>query len=384
MRKNTVKILLSLSLLTGTCLILSCDVRSPVADNDFNPVIEKLFVPEKSYTESQNTLMVRAQVNDPQGINNIKDVNYNLFRINSNEEIDRGTLKDDGKNGDVIAGDGTYYCFLDAGLLRGNEGKYIISVEAIDDENNKSASAADTLNILSGQENISPVILKIYVPAAVTDSQADSLLLRAKISDKQGIADVCSLFCKLYFPLGNEPLAAFLLNNDGLSGDSLASDSIFSVKADIKKYAAGPGIYKVRFQAKDRGGLLSWPATGSFYLQIENNPPVLSNLSAPDTVSRSNSGPFTLKIQVEDPQGYGDISKVWFTVNKPDGSSTGTIFKMSDNGEDGDQQAQDGIFSLTISISAQNETGDYEFIFRAEDKSGLQSEPVIHKIIVVE
>jgi len=384
MKKMAPKIIPVLLFSAGAFLILSCDVRFPVTDNNVNPVVEKLLIPAECYTGSEDTFIVRAVVKDPQGVKDISEVSYQIFFAESGEEQAQGILRDDGKQGDVIPGDGNYMCLLDSALFHGNSGFYQIIVKAVDKEGNVSVPVSDTLNVVQSQANTPSVILRVNVPEIVTSAQMDSVFLSAKISDEQGIADVCSVFCALYLPLANEPSITYILNNDGISGDTIAGDSLFSLIADLKESTAGPGIYTLRFQAKDRGGLLSWPVVASFDLQIENHPPVLSDISAPDIVSRSQALPFTISVKADDQEGYNDIQRVWFIVKKPDGTSSDDIFEMFDNGEHGDELAGDSVFSLSIIISSQNQTGDYEFTFKARDKSGAESNPVIHTITVTE
>ncbi|RKY78456.1 hypothetical protein DRQ00_05185 [candidate division KSB1 bacterium] len=122
-------------------------------------------------------------------------------------------------------------------------------------------------------------------------------------------------------------------------------------------------------------------------VKVNNDPPILSNLSAPDTVSRSQiPNNFLLTIKVSDPQGLEDIDKVYFNTFKPDDSpSSGNPFYMRDDGLQGvDQNANDGIYSLRIEISPQNQLGNYRFEFEAIDKSGAKSNKIIHIITVVE
>ena len=128
-------------------------------------------------------------------------------------------------------------------------------------------------------------------------------------------------------------------------------------------------------------------ACGKSPVKVDNDPPVLSNLVAPDTVSRSQiPNNFLLAVEVSDPQGRDDISKVYFNTFKPDNSpSSGNPFYMRDDGSQGvDQNANDGIYSLRIEISPQNQLGNYRFEFEAVDKSGAKSDKITHIITVVE
>jgi hypothetical protein len=135
----------------------------------------------------------------------------------------------------------------------------------------------------------------------------------------------------------------------------------------------------------DRGGLFSDPLVRWVHVRRANDPPALSELSAPETVSRSSGQPIVLTVRADDPQGITDVRSVFFNTTKPDGQpSSGNPFAMFDDGSSGDAAAGDGIYTVTISITPQNMTGDYRFDFFAEDLAGLLSQALTHYITVVD
>ncbi|RKY82629.1 hypothetical protein DRQ07_00810 [candidate division KSB1 bacterium] len=360
-------------------IFTSCEVKFGVNTDSVLPYISRVDIPLKIYLNAQAPQLITVYANDPQGRSDIKSIEYEVFTSNEDKSIGKGTCYDTGDNGDIVHGDGKYTAVLDPGIFSGVPGEYYIYFTAFDKEENKCPVFSDTLNVVNEVQNLAPQIVSVTVQDTVSAEQADSLLVRVKVWDPQGTADVCSVYCALYIPQTTEPEKVFTLQKE-----ALPNDSVFTGVIDLKSNSAGPGIYSLRFTAKDSCGLESWPLVKSIYFNTENHAPVLSELIAPDSLSRSDSTPFTLKITVNDEEGLRDVTKVWFTVKRPDGTEIDNIFDMYDNGESGDETAGDGIFSLAVTISSQNDTGVYEFTFKAKDRSGLESEPLVHNITVVE
>jgi len=120
-------------------------------------------------------------------------------------------------------------------------------------------------------------------------------------------------------------------------------------------------------------------------LTLPNQPPVLSELTAPDSVSRRNSETILLSVRVTDPQGQADIRRVYFNSFKPDGTpGSGNPFSMYDDGTNGDVIPGDGLYSRGIMISVSNALGNYRFDFHAEDRAGSASDALTHVIKVTD
>jgi hypothetical protein len=181
--------------------------------------------------------------------------------------------------------------------------------------------------------------------------------------------------------------------NTALNGDQKSKDNIYSAKIGIsKKFSSGRYYinYFVEDNVKPVSGNLAKVA--SHYFNYNNNqisyPPVISNLTIPNSVTRGETFVFTLK--VEDGNGPGDISQVYFKLFRPDGSQVDPqnglgYFLMVDDGNFdtfGDRTAGDGIYSFKNSFSATTQTGQWKFEFQAKDKSGNLSNTIIHLMTV--
>lgn len=100
-----------------------------------------------------------------------------------------------------------------------------------------------------------------------------------------------------------------------------------------------------------------------------------------------------VKAWVSDPDGLDDVKSVYFYSRKPDGTlaNDGDSLSMVDNGksfsysnpwvEAGDEQAGDGIYSLSILMFIDTQPGKYVFTFYMEDKGGNLSEAVKDSVI---
>lgn len=115
-----------------------------------------------------------------------------------------------------------------------------------------------------------------------------------------------------------------------------------------------------------------------------NQPPVLSNLQAPDSVALDNTQQFILlQIEARDPNGQNDIRSVYFNSTRPNGTpSSGNPFAMYDDGTNGDLVANDTTYSLMVVLPPTTTPGTYRFDFQAVDRSDSLSVPLTHFIAV--
>ncbi|MCP4583299.1 MAG: hypothetical protein GY839_16960 [candidate division Zixibacteria bacterium] len=111
---------------------------------------------------------------------------------------------------------------------------------------------------------------------------------------------------------------------------------------------------------------------------VTNENPEVYNLVAPDSLIKGLPDTTLIYLSLRDPQGLDDIDSVFFTVDRPDGSTNGFTFYMFDDGlNGGDSLAEDGIYTQGIqSPSSGSQTGDYVFHFSARDNSDNMSNTI--------
>jgi len=343
------------------------------------PVIQSIQAPDRAYTESDIPIAVHVDVWDPQGVSDLKTVTFTL--LDSSGTFASGEFRDDGTAEDIIPGDGQFTGVFSGKEFAGHGTQVFLQVVAEDQEGHVSSPAWDTILVHSGKADALPQITSLALPDSVNLAVDTVLTLSATVTDPDGWADLLGLGVQLFPAQGASPTWQDTLLYTGTSGpgqiDAQLPVSIFKNKR---------GDYIFRLTALDKSGGSSKAVIRTVYVFkiVHNDPPVLSELSAPDTVSRSSGQSFVLSVKVTDPQGLGDVSQVYFNTYKPDGApSSGNPFFMRDDGQGGDATAHDGIYSLGISISTQNATGNYRFEFYAVDYSGAVSQPIIHVITVV-
>jgi len=369
---------------TFLCLLSSCEIKDPVAETFFAPMLSEMTAPDTLYLRSDRSYFISVKVSDPQGIQDVSSVRYYIFSENGGNPLSEGMLRDDGNNGDIIPHDGLFIDSLSVDFAGGQAGVYRLSMVAEDRAANTSDSLHADMDVVDDEMNLPPSLSNPVIPDSLDEFTAADVFISIQADDPQGLNDIDSVFFQMYPPYHPEPSFHARLFDDGSTGDIAAGDGVFSVRMDMSDILTQGGDYTMRFQAMDGGSLESDPVVRRITMTLTGNqPPVLSNLSAPDIISRSVPQSFLISVQVDDSQGPDDIRIVYFNSTKPDGSpASGNPFIMADDGLSGDVQAGDGIYSLTIQITPQNDVGDYRFDFFAEDFGGYVSDPLVHYITV--
>lgn len=172
-------------------------------------------------------------------------------------------------------------------------------------------------------------------------------------------------------------------------GDTTAGDKIYSGKILLSSVYPN-GRYRVEFFVVDLNSTAKNVAQHNFnyYNGQENFPPVISDLTAPDSLKLTDEIQLVkLSIKVWDPNGLNDIETVYFNTFLPNGNpSSGNPFLMYDNGnsiDHGDETAGDGIYSRIIQLPPSTPSGIYRFEFEARDREGEISNKIIHNLHVV-
>lgn len=219
--------------------------------------------------------------------------------------------------------------------------------------------------------------------------------IRVQVSDLDGLPDVKSI---KYFLIAQNYLsivASGYLYDNGSTGDSIVGDGVYTSDVSFKIPRVLVGLFSFKVMAEDRYELFSNELHLGFNIKRLNVPPVISDLSAPDTVILSDQvTTILLRVNATDPNGLRDIQRVFFNSFKPDGTpSSGNPFRMYDDGSEsiifppsgrsGDEIKGDGIFSLQISLLPTNLLGSYRFEFQAKDFKESASNIIVHTITVV-
>lgn len=368
-------------------LLFHCSIKNPVHTEKVNPEIASPVLSDSVlYVDGDPPLIFSVHVEDPQGLEDIDQVVYQIS--DSVQVLTQHLMWDDGTRGDLLPKDGRFTGQMTPQMISRRAGNFRIGCVAFDKAGHGSDTVYFHIKAIPGVPNFPPHILRVMIPDTLTTENWTHVVFSAVVQDSNGLTDVDSVYCDIVLPYEMTPKKRIQLDDTGMHGDQMALDGIYTYQGDISEVLIRSGLYRLRFQAKDKQGAKSLPLVRFLSFVIPNRPPVLGNLSAPDTISRNIGKPLTLSIHVEDPEGLGDILRVYFNVTKPNGlPSEGNPFALYDDGDTiqhGDLVAGDGIYSRTIVISPQNDLGVYRFDFYAEDRSGALAGPLTHFITVVD
>jgi hypothetical protein len=232
----------------------------------------------------------------------------------------------------------------------------------------------DTINV--GHQRLPTDTLNITVNAT------------AQVSDPGGISNLQEVSVGVYRPASRDLIKTAALLDNGVSPDAIAGDGTFTGLVTFKILRSDIGDFQVEVTAVNKSNVNSNTLSNFVTVERLNRPPILSDLAAPDSVSVGTSVVLLqLTVRAADPDGQSDVQKVFFNSFKPDGSpSSGNPFQMLDDGNagrtSGDQVSGDGIYSLVIQLPPGTPKGDYRFEFQAVDRSGAQSNTIVHTITV--
>jgi len=350
----------------------------------FQPVAFEI-IPVKMPVKVSNSIprdyQVMVKVTHPRGPEYIQEVKMDIMDANQ-QVVATLNLYDDGAalnpgDGDVFARDSIFSNKLNPQKQNLTAGNYLYRFLAIDRQDKQIRSDDFALEVVN---NKPPRILNIQVPDTLP-SGADRTPFSVTVEDAEGNGTITSVLMFLFPVASNTLLQTDTLHRSG------SADNIFELEVDSTFSAEKIGVYRLRFQAKDEVGDTS--AAREAFIYLENLSPRILTPQLPDSFQLPSSDTLhlSIKIKVTDPQGLQDLDSVYFQTRKPDGNLGGGGAKilLFDDGEravHGDQVANDGIFSIIISISSDNQPGDYEFIFNARDRVGNRATTVTDTITI--
>jgi len=235
---------------------------------------------------------------------------------------------------------------------------------------------------VSARENSAPVLLKVETPDSLPSGFEGQLSFRVEAADSNGVDDIDKV---MYSAFHNGVLNFEQILEPG----ETAGVYVQNVE---RTFAAGKkGAYTLKFKAIDKSGTES--AVVERVVNIGNNAPTLLDFVHADSVQQPQEGKivaFLISVRVEDEQSLVDVKDVKLEWKKPDSTySQNSPFDLYDNGlpwnqdfqgwDDGwrgDENAGDGIYSITGIFDPNQPIGDYELTFYAADFAGNQSERI--------
>ncbi len=372
-------------------LVLNCDDDNPVAPKGTIPILSNITAPDSLYFISEKTYTISVHVDDPQGIEDIAVVTCSFFNTGSQSPIKIDTLVDDETNGDIVLNDGTFTKIITTDFAQGQAGEYSLVFQAIDGSNNTSETLSHELTLKDGEENIGSININVSLPLTLDlkDINNYTHLITVQADDAQNQDKIEFILMQVFSPTSVDTIFQDSLVDNGQEADLTADDGIFSGLFDITSVNNEVGKFSFRIQADDIDGIAG-PAVVKTVdvIRSDNDPPVIYELSAPDTMKLvpASNVVDTIRIKVKDEQELDDVLAVRFYSFNPQGIETSNSpTSMADDGiisSHGDVEANDGIYSVIIILPFNVLPGDYKFVFEAEDKSGFKSNHITHILTV--
>lgn len=209
------------------------------------------------------------------------------------------------------------------------------------------------------------------------------------ILEFNSVTDIKRVTLDLFNP-DNEKIGSNiqLLDNGKIAnGDLTANDKMYSALIQLDTNLIN-GNYQVKYYVTDNLDVTNLVGNSKYFYNNgkSNVAPVISDdVIDPDTVTVDSTVVIWTTIKAFDENGQNDISKVYFVVYKPDGSTNNVQLEMYDDGnisDHGDLVNGDGFYSLLISVNQSNAKGTYRFEFRAKDRSNKLSNIINHSVLI--
>ncbi len=366
-----------------------CTEDNPIQpEPTFVPEISNLIYPAVVYSLSPQKHIISVKVVDPQGIDDIEEVFFEVTKVDSSSPNMQGLLHDNGVLGDILPIDGIYATQIDGSFAQNDFGQFNLEVIARDASGNASNVLTAFINVLSIAPGSAPVILRTIVPSSVIVIPDFEFLIEVEVADSDGLSDIKRVFYQLAPPAHPNPTVEAEFVDDGSSGDKVPGDGIFTAVLSTRLFTK-ISDYFLRFQAQDLGGNASQPVVvivkGRAELLFE---PIISKTEAPRIVILDGvaNPEVAVSVEVTDPQGFSNIEYVRYKVILPDSSAeSNDFFQMADDGNvavSGDTIAGDGRYSGKFTFITNEMTpGEFRFVFQVMDKNNFLSNKIEYSII---
>ncbi len=180
-----------------------------------------------------------------------------------------------------------------------------------------------------------------------------------------------------------------ILKDDGVSPDLGRGDGIYAGTVTFEIQRVAIGNFQLSVDGYHESGSPSNMVGRQVGVFRSSRAPIISNLSAPDTIHLPPPGEVSLimmSIAAADSDGLGDVREVYFR-NLDSPSDTTRKFILLDDGHptgaSGDSVANDGTFSIIVQLPSATPAATYRFSFEAVDRSGLVSNTILHPLTIL-
>jgi hypothetical protein len=233
---------------------------------------------------------------------------------------------------------------------------------------------------------VQPANIDLRTITPVNGSYPLSTSVAVQVTATDRLHPVSRVSAGISSPGADSPFQEITLRDDGVAPDATAGDGHYAGTFTWTASKRDIGRFPIRFSARDENGLESNVLEIPLGIVRQNNPPLLSNLTAPDTILLPAGGSlyFAMTVAASDPDGAQDIREVYF--RSLDSSDPNRKFYLYDDGSlaSGDRVSDDGIYTITVSLvdNVPNVRRAYRFAFQAVDSPGDTSNTILHILTV--
>jgi len=224
--------------------------------------------------------------------------------------------------------------------------------------------------------NTRPQIISVQAPSFVSSN--DTVLISTYDKESDALSITSLVRTSDGQPVDNAFSQDFA--DDGTAGDRVGGDGVFTGVLNASALLAqATSEFIFDFTLSEGGKNASDPVSITILQNpTAGHPPVISGLTAADTVHTGQVTEFLLTVSVSDPEGLSDIS----SVTRVNVTLNGQPRALRDDGLNGDVTPSDGIFTERVSVNPAPAPGNYLFRVQAYDKLGLISN-ILEKTIVI-
>ncbi len=317
--------------------------------------------PSKVYNDGLTEVKITAEVDDPNGLDDVVGVSADLHLLGGNGETD---MLDDGTNGDTYSSDGKY-TVMHIIPISIAPGTYAVEFTATD-----AGNEVDTLSVDVVVHEYIPVIAPQIIDTECTPEEAFvgpdlEILLTVKIEDGNGLDSVLSVEGDLRDIHGD---GHQLFHDDRSNGDKSSGDGIYSYLVSIDEdILKDEGMKEKSFSIPVTVTDDTYETaigTINFTLKKPNSPPWISSVSASmESVFNDNKEEMTVFVEIIDNDTLEDITGVWIDLSDLGG---GQIELDTDTSA----HFKTGEYEHTFTVPSTVEGGVYKITLEVEDSAG--------------
>ena len=326
--------------------------------------------PDTVANDELETTLLKVKVIDGEGLASSNPVIIDISQLGGDASQE---MYDDGSHGDTSASD-DYYSIEITVSTDTVPGDYNLAITARDKDGLVNDTVLGQLTVVL--RNFPPEIEETSAdPGEAPNDEDTEVLLTAEVTDqntanekmlKDVTVDLRAIGGKEFTPM---------LDN-GAAGDVSEDDDIYSVRTVIDIDTI-PGTYQLSVRARDWADEEVFDQI-SLKVLIANNPPVLSNPKALlETVPNDGSTENLLTVELDDPDEE-DSHAVEINLKDLGGSK---YSPMTDDGNDGDELADDGTYSCLLIVPTYIEPDEYVAMITARD-DGINPMDVYQNITI--